>query len=50
LDNLSDNALMLKVKTGEIDKLGLLYERYKKKLLGFLVKKEEDTLLTIVER
>ena len=35
MDSLSDNALMLKVKSGEINKLGLLYERYKKKLLGF---------------
>ncbi|AWX45070.1 RNA polymerase sigma factor SigX [Flagellimonas maritima] len=26
---------MLKVKNGDLDKLGLLYERYKKKLFGF---------------
>lgn len=35
MDTLSDNALMLKVKTGDIEKLGLLYERYNKQLFGF---------------
>jgi RNA polymerase sigma factor (sigma-70 family) len=35
LDTLHDNALMLKVKDGDIDKLGLLFERYKKPLYGF---------------
>ena len=33
---------MLKVKSGEIDKLGLLYERYKKKLLGFFFNMNHD--------
>jgi len=42
LDSLSDNVLMLKVKSGEIDKLGLLYERYKKMLLGFFFKMNHD--------
>ena len=32
---LTDNALMLKVKSGELDKLGLLYERHKNRLFGF---------------
>lgn len=32
---LTDNSLMLKVKSGETDKLGLLYERHKKRLFGF---------------
>lgn len=32
---LTDNALMLKVKSGDLDKLGLLYERHKKRLFGF---------------
>jgi len=31
----TDNALMLKVKAGDLDKLGLLYERHKKRLFGF---------------
>ena len=35
LDSISDKALMLKVKAGDIDKLGLLYERYNKNLFGF---------------
>tara|TARA_R110002167_G_scaffold304613_2_gene508853 strand:- start:1745 stop:2299 length:555 start_codon:yes stop_codon:yes gene_type:complete len=32
---LTDNALMLKVKSGDLDQLGLLYERHKKRLFGF---------------
>jgi len=35
MHQLTDNALMLKVKSGEVDKLGLLYERHKKRLFGF---------------
>jgi RNA polymerase sigma factor (sigma-70 family) len=35
LDLISDTAIMLKVKAGDIDKLGLLYERYYKMLFGF---------------
>jgi RNA polymerase sigma-70 factor (ECF subfamily) len=35
LETLSDNALMLKVKDGDLDRLGLLFERYKKPLYGF---------------
>ena len=42
MNSLSDNALMLKVKSGEVDKLGLLYERYKKMLLGFFFKMNHD--------
>ena len=36
MDTLSDNALMLKVKNGDIDKMGLLYERYNRQLFRFL--------------
>ena len=36
MDTLSDNALMLKVKNGDIDKMGLLYERYHHQLYRFL--------------
>jgi RNA polymerase sigma factor (sigma-70 family) len=36
LDTFSDNALMLKVKNGDIDKMGLLYERYYRQLYRFL--------------
>jgi RNA polymerase sigma factor (sigma-70 family) len=36
LETFSDNALMLKVKKGDIDKMGLLYERYNRQLFRFL--------------
>jgi RNA polymerase sigma factor (sigma-70 family) len=36
LNSLSDNALMLKVKNGDLDKMGLLFERYHRVLYGFL--------------
>jgi RNA polymerase sigma factor (sigma-70 family) len=36
LDILSDNSLMLKVKGGDLDKMGLLFERYHRPLYGFL--------------
>jgi RNA polymerase sigma factor (sigma-70 family) len=35
LEALSDNSLMLKVKEGDLDKMSLLYERYKRPLYGF---------------
>ncbi|MEO8473286.1 MAG: RNA polymerase sigma factor [Chryseolinea sp.] len=35
LESLSDNALMLKVKDGDLDRLSLLFERYKRPLYGF---------------
>lgn len=35
MDTLSDNALMLKVKDGDLDKMGLLFERYHRPLYGF---------------
>lgn len=36
MNSLSDNALMLKVKNGDLDKMGLLFERYHRVLYGFL--------------
>ena len=36
MDTLSDNAIMLKVKNGDVDKMGLLYERYHRQLFRFL--------------
>jgi RNA polymerase sigma factor (sigma-70 family) len=36
LDILSDNAIMLKVKNGDLDRMGLLFERHHRQLLGFL--------------
>lgn len=35
LDSNSDNALMMKVRDGDLDKLGLLFERYNHRLFGF---------------
>ena len=35
MEALSDNALMSKVRDGDLDRLGLLFERYKKPLYGF---------------
>ena len=36
METLSDNALMQKVKNGDIDQMGLLYERYHRQLYRFL--------------
>lgn len=36
MNALTDNAIMLKVKAGDLDKLGLLFERYHRQLYGFL--------------
>ncbi|WP_108210872.1 RNA polymerase sigma factor [Pontibacter mucosus] len=35
MEQLTDNALMLQVKEGNLDKLGLLFQRYGKSLYGF---------------
>lgn len=42
LESLSDNALMLKVKAGDLDRLGLLFERYKRPLYGFFYNMSKD--------
>ena len=36
MDILTDNALMLKVKSGDLDKMALLFKRYHRPLYGFL--------------
>ncbi len=44
MEALSDNALMVKVRDGDLDRLGLLFERYKRPLYGFfygLVREQE---------
>ena len=43
---LTDNALMLKVKSGELDKLGLLYERHKKRLFGFFYNMNQNASIS----
>ena len=35
METLTDNFLMKKVKDGDLDKMGLLYERHKRRLFGF---------------
>lgn len=42
MESISDNALMLKVKSGDLDHLGLLFERYKKQLFGFFYNMNRD--------
>jgi len=46
LETFSDNALMLKVKDGNLDTLGLLFERYKKPLFGFFYGMNKDAELS----
>lgn len=36
MNPITDNVIMLQVKTGDLDKMGLLFERYHKALHGFL--------------
>jgi RNA polymerase sigma factor (sigma-70 family) len=36
LISLTDNALMLQVKSGDLDKMALLFQRYHRQLYGFL--------------
>ncbi len=36
MDKLTDNVIMLKVKAGDLDRMGLLFERYHRQLYGFL--------------
>jgi len=46
MQELTNNALMLKVKSGDLDKLGLLYERHKKRLFGFFYNMNSNTSLS----
>lgn len=46
MEALSDNYLMAKVRDGDPEKLGLLYERYKRPLLGFFVGMVRDRELS----
>lgn len=36
MDALTDNSIMLRVKAGDLDKMGLLFERHHRSLYGFL--------------
>ncbi|MBA4053331.1 MAG: RNA polymerase sigma factor [Marivirga sp.] len=46
MNSLTDNALMLKVKDGDLDRLGLLFERYKRPLYGFFYGMNRDAELS----
>lgn len=46
MEALTDNALMIKVRDGDLDKLGLLFERYKKPLFTFFVSLVRDRELS----
>lgn len=56
LDSTSDNALMTKVKEGDLDKLGLLFERYNRRLYRFFYRLtrrrdiSEDLVQSVFER
>ena len=56
LDSLTDNALMLRVKAGDVDRMGLLFERYHRPLFGFLFRllgraeASEDLVQTVFYR
>ena len=43
---LTDNALMLKVKSGDLDRMSLLYERHKRKLFGFFYNMNSNASLS----
>ncbi|HEV2354742.1 MAG TPA: RNA polymerase sigma factor [Puia sp.] len=53
---LSDNALMLKVRSGDLDKMSLLFQRYHRPLYGFLYhmtgqrESSEDMVQTVFYR
>lgn len=56
MDSTTDNALMLKVKKGDLDKLGLLFERYHRRLYHFFYRMNrrrdvsEDLVQEVFER
>lgn len=43
---LTDNELMMKIKSGQTEKMGLLYERHKKKLFGFFYNMQANAALS----
>ena len=46
MEQLSDNALMIKVRDGDLERLGLLFERYKSPLFGFFYGMNRDQELS----
>lgn len=51
LEAFSDNTLMEKVREGDLDRLGLLFERYKRPLYGFFygINKDQDLSEDLVQ-
>lgn len=51
MEALSDNVLMMKVKDGDLDKMSLLFERYKRPLYGFFygLNKEQELSEDLVQ-
>lgn len=51
MEALSDNVLMMKVRDGDLDKMGLLFERYKRPLYGFFygLNKEQELSEDLVQ-
>lgn len=51
LEAFSDNTLMEKVREGDLDRLGLLFERYKRQLYGFFygMNKDQDLSEDLVQ-
>jgi len=43
---ITDNELMLKIISGDIDKIGVLYERYNKMLFGYFFKLSRNQVLS----
>lgn len=46
MESISDNTLMSKVKDGDLDKLGLLFERYHRMLYAFFFRMHKDTAVS----
>lgn len=42
IDSLEDHAIMVKVKSGDVEKLSLLYHRYSRRLFGFFFRLTND--------
>lgn len=46
MEALSDNALMMQVRNGDLDKLSQLFERHKRSLFGFFYGMNKDAMLS----
>ncbi|MEK6481372.1 RNA polymerase sigma factor [Catalinimonas sp. 4WD22] len=46
MDSSTDNAIMLKVKSGDLEKMGLLFERHHRPLFGFYYRMCQDAELS----